>query len=147
MWTVAHMFARPLSTLSKKRNGSASGRPHRLHRRAPQLGFGDDPPSPPPSDRAGRRNIARRETLGAVPARLLLASAGAIAPVPAALPGRPRRRSRGGPTGVLRRTRQPASPTGLHRASRAARQEELVRLRQAALRRAGGGARLSRPLH
>ena len=38
-------------------------------------------------------------------------------------------------------------PGGLRRASRAAQQEELVRLRQAALRRARGGARLSRPLH
>ena len=36
---------------------------------------------------------------------------------------------------------------GLRRASRAAAEEELVRLRQAALRRARGGARLSRPLH
>ena len=36
---------------------------------------------------------------------------------------------------------------GLRRASRAAAAEELVRLRQAALRRARGGARLSRPLH
>ena len=58
-----------------------------------------------------------------------------------------RRRPRGRPAGVLRRYRQPASPRGLRRASRAARQEELVRLRQAALRRARGGARLSRPLH
>ena len=40
-----------------------------------------------------------------------------------------------------------ASPRGLRRASRAAAAEELVRLRQAALRRARGGARLSRPLH
>ena len=38
-------------------------------------------------------------------------------------------------------------PRGLRRPPRAARQEELVRLRQAALRRARGGARLSRPLY
>ena len=36
---------------------------------------------------------------------------------------------------------------GLRRTSRAAQAEELVRLRQAALRRAGSGACLSRPLH
>ena len=58
-----------------------------------------------------------------------------------------RRRPRGGPAGVLRRDRGPASSRGLRRASRAAQAEELVRLRQAALRRARSGARLSRPLH
>jgi hypothetical protein len=38
-------------------------------------------------------------------------------------------------------------PQGLRHASRATQAEELVRLHQAALHRAGGGARLSRPLH
>src|SRR6266404_4974614 len=37
----------------------APGRPHRRHRRAPQLGLGNDPPSACAYDRAGRRNIAR----------------------------------------------------------------------------------------
>ena len=60
---------------------------------------------------------------------------------------RARRRPRGGPAGVLRRDRGPASARGLRRASRAAQEEELVRLRQAALRRARSSARLSRPLH
>ena len=48
---------------------------------------------------------------------------------------------------LLRRARQPGQPCGLRRAPRAAEEDELVRLRQAALRRARGGARLSRPLH
>ena len=82
-----------------------------------------------------------------LPARLPAAGAGALAPVPPALPGRPRRRPRGGPAGLLRRPRRPARSAGLRRPSRAAAAEELVRLRQAALRRARGGARLSRPLH
>ena len=45
------------------------------------------------------------------------------------------------------RDRRPGSATGLYCAPRAAPEEELVRLRQAALRRARGGARLSRPLY
>ena len=40
----------------------------------------------------------------------LSAGAGALAPVPAALPGRARRRPRGRPAGVLRRDRRPAAP-------------------------------------
>ena len=44
----------------------------------------------------GRRDIARREALGAVPAWFPLAGAGAVPPVPAALPDRARRGSRGG---------------------------------------------------
>src|SRR5207237_9000263 len=75
-----------------------------------------------------------------------IAGAGALAPVPAALPGRARRRSCGA-AGVLRRTRRPTQPVYLRRLSRAAEEQELVRLRQAALRRPRGGARLSPPLH
>ena len=48
---------------------------------------------------------------------------------------------------VPRRDRGPLSSRGLRRASRAAAAKELVRLCQAALRRAASGARLSRPLH
>ncbi len=46
-----------------------------------------------------------------------------------------------------RRGRGPARPDGLRRPSRAAATQGLVRLCQTALRRARGGARLSRPLH
>src|SRR5690242_5687552 len=79
--------------------------------------------------------------------RLSPTGAGALPPVPAALPDRSRRCPRGGPAGFLRRDRGPTAPNGLHRLSRAAATEELVRLRQAALRRAGSGARRSRPRH
>ena len=51
------------------------------------------------------------------------------------------------PARVLRRDRGLALPQGLRRTSRTAQTEELVRLHQGALRRTGGGARLSRPLH
>src|SRR6266446_8340534 len=82
-----------------------------------------------------------------LPTRLPLTGARALPPVPAALPGAARRRARGGPAGVLRRDRRPGWPGGLCGAPRATQEEELVRLCQAALRRARGGARLSRPLH
>ena len=42
----------------------APRRAHRLDRRAPQLGLGDDPSSARPHDRAGRRDIARRVRAG-----------------------------------------------------------------------------------
>ena len=80
------------------------------------LGLGDDPPSASPHDRAGRRDIARWYALGALQTRLPLAGAGALPPVPAALPDAARRRPRGGPAGVLRRARRPAQPDGLCRA-------------------------------
>ena len=89
-----------------RRRSQAPRRAHRRHRRAPQLGLGDDPPSARPYDRAGRRDIARRHALGTLQARLPAAGAGALPPVPAALPGRARRRPRGRPAGVLRRDRR-----------------------------------------
>src|SRR5207302_5895257 len=46
--------------------------------------------------------------------------------VPAALPGRARRRPRGGSTGVLRRDRGSASPGGIRRGPRATQEEKLV---------------------
>ncbi|GAL98515.1 hypothetical protein ATR1_286c0001, partial [Acetobacter tropicalis] len=42
-----------------RRRSPASGCPHRHHRRAAQLGFGADPPSPCAHDRAGWRSLAR----------------------------------------------------------------------------------------
>ena len=114
-----------------RRRSKASRRPHWRHRRAPQLGLGNDPPSTPAYDRAGRWNIARWYALGALPTRLPVASARAVPPVPAALPDAARRRPCGGPAGILRRARRPAQPGGLCRLSRATEEEELVRLRQA----------------
>ena len=95
-------------TAHHRRRSQAPRRPHRRHGRAPYLGLGNDPPPACSHDRAGRRDIARRHALDIVPARLSVAGAGALAPVPAALPGRARRRPRGGPAGVLRRNRRPA---------------------------------------
>ena len=71
-----------------RRRSQAPRRPHRHHRRAPHLGLGDDPPSACPHDRAGRRHLARRHALGALPARLLPAGARALEAVPPALPRR-----------------------------------------------------------
>src|SRR6516225_5677989 len=125
----------------------APRRSHWRHRRPPYLGLGDDPSSAYPHDRARRRDIARRYTLGALQSQLSPASARALPPIPAALPDAARRRLRGGPADVLWRDRGPGSPRGLHRAPCATQEEEVVRLRQAALCRTRGGARLSRPLH
>jgi len=58
-----------------------------------------------------------------------------------------RRRACSHPVGVLGDLDCLRDRTAFYRPSRAAAEEELVRLRQAALRRARGGARLSRPLH
>src|SRR5438105_837743 len=102
--------------------------PHRLHRRAPHLGLGDDAPSASPYDRAGRRGITRRYALDTLPTRFPVAGAGAVPPVPAAIPDRACRCPCGGSADVLRRTRQPASPGGLRRAPRATQEEKLVRL-------------------
>lgn len=109
--------------------------PHRRHRRAPQLGLGDDPPPARSHDRAGRRDIARRHALAALPARLPVSGSGAVPPVPPALSSRTCRRTCGRPAGVLWRSQWPARSDGLRRPPRAATEEELVRLRQAALRR------------
>src|SRR4051794_23833511 len=88
---------------------------------------------------AGRRALAGRHALGAVPTRLPLTGARVVPSVPAAPPGRARRRPRGGSAGVLRRDRGSASPGGIRRTPRATQEEEVVRLREAALRRARGG--------
>src|SRR3954447_4526030 len=129
------------------RRSQASGCPHWRNRGTPYLGFGNDLPPARPYDCAGRRDLAGWHALDLVPTRLSVTGTGALAPVPAALPGRPRRRSCGGPAGLLRRDRKPARSEGLRCPSRAAAAEELVRLCQAALRRARGGARLPRPLY
>ena len=55
-------------------------RPRRPHCRAPHLGIRAHPPSPRAHDRAGRRHVARRDALDRLPARLLPARAGAVAP-------------------------------------------------------------------
>src|SRR5271154_4642861 len=121
--------------IAHHRRRSQAPRPaHRRHRRTPQLGLGNDPPPARPHDRAGRRDIARRHALAALQARLSAAGAGAVAPVPAALPDRARCRPRGRPAVLLRRDCGPVSSRGLPHSPRAAAAEELVHLRQAAFR-------------
>jgi site-specific recombinase XerD len=53
--------------------------------------------------RVGRRHLDGRNTLDSLPARLLPPGAGALAPVPGAVPGRPRRAACRGQVAVLRR--------------------------------------------
>ena len=114
------------------------------YRRAPHLGLGDDPSSARPYHRAGRRHIARWVALdrckpGFCPCGCCRACSGGSFWRRFAAP-------RGRPAGVLRRSRR--SPQGVSTPrSRLAPLRELVRLRQAAFRRAGSGACLSRALH
>ena len=75
------------------------------------------PPSARSYDCAGRRDITRRHAVGALQARLPLASARIVPSVPPALSGRARRRPYRRPAGVLWRDRGSASPRSLPRIS------------------------------
>ena len=75
-----------------RRRPEASGRAHRPHRRAAHLGLGAHPSSARPRHRSRRRPVAGRLALDRLQARLLPARARAVAPVPPALPRRPRGR-------------------------------------------------------
>src|SRR5262249_33606563 len=102
----------------------ASGRPHRHHLGSAHLGLGAHPPSARPHDRAGRRHRARWLTLGVLPAGLLPAGAGALAPVPPAVAGEA---YRGSPTAsVLRQSRSTRQWAGLRGLSGAAAQDRVV---------------------
>jgi integrase len=80
-------------------------RGHRLHLGAAHLGLGHDPTSARPYDRAGRRALRGRLTLGHRQAEILPARARPVGPVPwtdaGKAPGGPRR----GKAAVLRRPR------------------------------------------
>ena len=65
-----------------RRRSQAPGRPDRRHRRAAQLGPDPRPPPACPLHRAGRRDLPRWRPLDRLPAGLLPAGAGALAPVP-----------------------------------------------------------------
>src|SRR5207248_9328174 len=71
-WSTICCSAQRPSAAYHRRRSQTPRCPHRLHRRAPHLGLGDDPPSASPHDRAGRRGIIRRYALGALPIRFLL---------------------------------------------------------------------------
>ena len=77
----------------------APRRRDRRHRGAAHLGAEARPSPARPLHRAGRRHLPRRRPLGRLPAGLLPAGAGALAPVPAAVPRRPRRGARQGRAG------------------------------------------------
>ena len=130
-----------------RRRSQASRRPHRPHRRAAHLGLGADPSSPCPHHRSRRRPVAGRIALDRLQAGLLPAGARALAPVPPAVPRRSRRAQRRRPPGLLRRSVSPRRRQGVRRRARAPASLRMGRLRQAALRRAEGGARLSVALH
>ena len=100
-----------------RRRPEAPRGPDRRHRGAAHLGADARPPPARALHRAGRRHLPRRQPLGRLPAGLLPAGAGALAPVPAAVPRRPRRGARQGRAGGLRRPRRargspaPSGPT------------------------------------
>src|ERR1700716_2718064 len=71
--------------------------PKHLHRGASHLGIGDDAPSACAHDRAGRRHLSRRITMGLVQTELFPARAGSLAPVPGIVPGQAPRRPPGRP--------------------------------------------------
>ncbi len=111
--------------------------------------MGADPAasSTPALHRSGRRSLARRRAVGGVPARVLLAGAGAVAALP--------RPVRGTAGGGIRSRRTPflrhacfLGGTGrLRRAPPGHAAHRLGGLCQAAVRWACAGAGLSRPLH
>ena len=101
-----------------RRRPQASRRAHRRHRRAPQLGRGNDPSPARPYDRTERRDFARRDALAALQARLPPAGAGAFPPIPAALSGSARRCPRGRAAGIFWRDRACVAATPSPRISR-----------------------------
>ena len=90
----------------------APGRPHRHHRGAPHLGLDHDPPSARAHDRARWRHLARRLTLGVVPAPLLAACTGILQAVPWADACEAARRPQGRPAQILRPAYSPRRAQG-----------------------------------
>src|SRR5258708_132590 len=80
----------------------APRRLHRHHRGAPHLGLDHDPPPARAHDRARWWHLARRLTLGVVPAPLLAAGARLLQAVPWADASEAARRPQGRPVAVLR---------------------------------------------
>ena len=118
-----------------------------LDRGAAQLGPEPALPSAHPLHRAGWRSVARRHALDLLPARLLPARACAVAPVSPALSGGTASGLRCGQAGLLRRSRPPGAARRLQPPACRGPSPRMGRLRQAAVRRPGAGAGLSRPLH
>ena len=118
-----------------RRRPEASGRADRPHRRAAHLGLGADPPSARSRHRSRRRSVAGRIALDRLQERLLPARARTLAPVPPALPRRPRSPARSRSPRLPRRPRAPRRQASLRRRSRVAAPLRVGGLRQAAFRR------------
>src|SRR5580704_15165401 len=98
-------------------------------------------------DRAGWWDIARRRTMDRLPSQLSLAGESPVAAVPPPDAGHADGRARRRPPAVIRRSRPPRRQGCVQGLSRATASDRVVRLFQAAVRRARAGARLSVPLH
>ena len=113
--------------------------------RAAQLGLGNDPPPARAHDRAGRRHLARRHTLGLVPAELLpVGDAFSRELFRGIVPAQAPRRSSGRPPQFFGKHAGLIDAASLRRVSETAAQHQVGGLLQAAVRRSEGGARLSR---
>jgi hypothetical protein len=130
-----------------RRRCQTPGCAHRPHRRVAYLGVGVDPSSAPASCRARRGDRHRWQTMDLLPAGLLPARARALASVPSTVPGEARRGPPDRPSPLLRRSPPPCRRAGFCQFSPPFTQDRMDRLRQAPLRRARRGARLSQPLY
>ena len=133
--------------LTHRGRSQAPGRAHRRHAGAAHLGLGADAPPARARHRARRRAGARRQALGGLPAGVLPAGARAVTAVQATLPGGTAAAARGGKLQVLRRARGAGRRRGLQGLARAAAQERVGGLCQAAVRGTAGGAGLPVALH
>ena len=137
--------AETLSTIAA--DPTPSRRRDRFRRRAAYLGPEPAAPSARALPRPRRRLVAGRQALGFLSARLLPAGAGAVAPVPSAVPGEAAGRLRCRQTGVLRRAGRSRRRTGLRPPPQRIAPRRVGGLCQAALCRTRGGLGLSRSLH
>jgi len=115
-------------------------RAHRHHRGAPHLGIGDDAPSA--HDRAGRRRRAGRKPLDIFSVGLPASGARTRQAVPTALPHPAGRAAQRRTARLLGIDGAPVRAAAIRAAPVAGPQEALGGVRQGAVRRAGGGARL-----
>lgn len=130
------------------RGGSQAPRSQdRHHRGPPHLGLGDDPPSARAHDRGGRRHLAGQEPLDLVPAGLPSSGSSARQAVPPAVPRPAGRSARCRPARLLRRPCSSRRAAGIPAPPCSRPEEALGGLRQGAVRRTGGRARLPVALH
>ena len=114
---------------------------------AAHLGFGADPPSTHPHDRAGRWAIARWHQMGRLQAGFLSARARVVAPVSAPVSGRADGSASRRGTRLLRGPDGARGYRDIRRLPYPIPQDRMGGLCQAALRRPRGRADLSQPIH